>query len=585
MRQLEIQSASYTSLTMPVELSLALDDKRKEVAELEARLKSAVPLSSQSGLSDQNNYDTQQTRLEHIREFQDRVAEDLELALQEYILLWQQSQEEQWERSLLNSVQHVKRQLLAQKGNLWKLINEALEEENFSRAQTILQAFEILYADNTRSREAMRIRRISQVLKMVDAPTTSAPSSLKLADVIGDALYFWQTYDIEAREMAVQLLLWATNHEEGEAILRQRFTADDGQQYLYLLNDARLKDIPMLKILSVYSYEIHSPYFQPPDEDEASLSEWLSANMFDFNPFGNHIVNGLPLFARTWAQPAAWNKVHSTAPVILWSKSAEDLRYASQMLAYEISLEKSKTFLVKIQVPELIHDLTNSPDQGLQSLARSCAETWLDILGSQPYAFLDLLRTDQLVLAEFLHWHAGSFEMLKFRLMQRGYDLENSPQRMTLRRLEEDVGELSTSSTVTSRQFLSWLRVRPPGLEHTYLVVECISPRLAAQMMPHLSELFDLNIDPVETNISIKIFLVAESSANFPEVSIEELRWSEESIRKMLQDRLYLASNATYTSMNDFLPLGTPPGADENLVLGANGSLSKLLKMGNDALK
>ncbi len=36
---LETKAAGYTSLTMPVDLKIELDDKRQEVAELEARLR------------------------------------------------------------------------------------------------------------------------------------------------------------------------------------------------------------------------------------------------------------------------------------------------------------------------------------------------------------------------------------------------------------------------------------------------------------------------------------------------------------------------------------------------------------------
>ena len=404
------------------------------------------------------------------------------------------------------------------------------------------------------------------------------------SDIINDAFSLWETYDFNVREVTLNLLLWVAKQEEGGALLYERFIKSSDEKYLRLLNDSRLRNIKELEDFSSYVYKFALP--EPaPEIIEPDLMAWLDNRGFTTNPFGNGVIGQNPLLAGTWAPPQNWDEILKPFPSLIVSDVPEDIDAAAWMLHYRIRSENKEIFTVNINLPELAAKEPGQFILGLSTIAHACAEAWLSLLSLSPEAYLDLPRSKQLLLAEFLHWASGGFEQLRLWLLQQGYIEDQGIRRLVIHNLQESIGKLDHPSHLTSTRLLSWMDLRPPGMTQTYLLVECNLAQPFVNLESNILNLFNFHSMLAQAGILLKVFLLRQSYVPPSDVKVFELKWDQTNLQVILRDRLYLSSKNTFRSLNDLLAPGVPAGADKRLLNAAGASLSELLKIGNFVLR
>jgi hypothetical protein len=420
-----------------------------------------------------------------------------------------------------------------------------------------------------------RVRRIIEAI-LVELPSDDLPSPDEALDA---ALWLWDQLYEEERETVIQCLIWV-NQSGGRERLLNRFRTDRIKDRR-LLRDPRLKEIAPDLTQHWYNW----PSVKPNRLDEhPSVKRWLDQYDFEANPFNPRAVERDLYLVTSWAFPAQWDLVTASRSSAIWSEVDYDRAAAALMLRHELQSAVPQTsFLVwrTLPLPNIPQEATF--DDCLRAVARATADTWVRFLASNPWALLDLPRPDQMTLAELLLWLAVTRRDLHRRLDRAG--LGESAQENALRqRLDASIGKKRYKGTPSLEELLSWLQIRPPGLEHTYFVVDCPAHRSWSGCGDQVTHLIVAASALIDAGVSLKI-CHAPLDIDLSRVDPVQLKWERHHLQHMLGRRIYLASKERLETFGELFGPEPFENADGLLIDHAHGSLGKMLELGDAVIR
>ncbi len=343
--------------------------------------------------------------------------------------------------------------------------------------------------------------------------------------------------------------------------------------------------------------------------------DWLQQHMLVTNPFGYDDLVLQLFFPRGAFPPDQWELFLRPVPQFAHCPTVEDAQALAFLMREECLPLKRAGNVVETHrqiFPILVSLERMSSELPLTALAHAAAHTWLEVLPLSPDAFLDLLLAEQEALLELLCWSVGSNSMV-INLLQRSGLKENTAGRVLMRKLAEYEGHFSSTyllqQHVLTRKLaelesrfspahlpqdivlLSWLKIKPPGLDKTYLILlvdssqQSIHTRWLKQFSSLISLLF-LNgiVTKAIASTSVPVFL------SLTEI---QLSWSDARLKQSLDNQFDVALEiATKNSFGFSLrfhelfgPGVTEEETTEKLIFASHHSLARMLTLGNRVLQ
>jgi hypothetical protein len=212
----------------------------------------------------------------------------------------------------------------------------------------------------------------------------------------------------------------------------------------------------------------------------------------------------------------------------------------------------------------------------VRAIAWKRGEMWIRLLGRNPGALLDLPEPEQSALAGLLVWVAGSQNSLRLRLRWNGL-AEDAESRMLLRRIQAAGADAPRLEELPRGTFMSWVGLRPPGIDQTYLIANCLkADELCREQASGLLELAD---DLQQLAIYPKLFLPSRIDKLAAPIERIALTWDQNRLKRILNTRIERASNDNIKTFGQLFGEEPLVGGDLALIERANGSLSCLLAL------
>lgn len=395
-------------------------------------------------------------------------------------------------------------------------------------------------------------------------------------DGIDPTLLLWDALDIHSAGLVVYLLNRLPKSPNSVICARVKNAIEQPHRKRLI----RYK--PLEWMIGAYSltlpgqYEFVYPGYIPqvPGESGGQFAPGSSAIPF-FNLFSSSLLKD------TWAPPQGWENVkaldgHSSF-LALNERDADLLACQLWFELWQIQ-QSSRTgaFVVYWEVPT---DLQSADI--LDSIAHRVAETWIEFLSHNPYAFLDLRPEDRHVLAVYLAWHVSSLPALITRLKQflvfpKGE--KEAEAQLLLKMLQKETTPYGKENHPSAYQLLDWLMIRPPWLEHTVLI-------LVHREQPKPGWQRDRGVyqkDLLKRNLLLKeVELAADPALRNEWV----LNWNDASLIQMLKLRVQrVTAKDSFTSLFVRPPVADPSEYDLKLVRKSDCSLSRMLELGQQIL-
>jgi hypothetical protein len=450
-----------------------------------------------------------------------------------------------------------------------------------SQSDIASEAKRFFYALEHRLRGQIQQAEIEHVRRTIEAILVESGSD-KLPtpdEVMNAALWLWDQFYEEARETIIQCLLWADQAGHREQIY-ERFRNGKPRERR-LLRDPRLKDIAP----DLAQYWYNWPPIEPKRlVENSSIKRWLDRHDFEANPFGSRSIDRDLYLLKSWAFPNQWDFVTESRSSAIWTEVRYDRVAAVLMLRHELQSAVPQTsFLIwrTLPLPDIIQESTL--DDSLRAVTRAIADMWIRFLASNPWALLDLPRSEQMSLAEMLLWQTGTRQKLRQRLVQAGLG-ESVQENALWQRLESYTGEEQYKGTPLIDELLSWLQIRPPGLDHTYFIVDCPADRSQNGCRDQINHVASVASALIDVGISMKIYH-ALLDIELSSVDSLHLTWNRDHLLHMLRQRIYLASKERLKTFGELFGLEPFKAADDLLVDHAHGSLGKMLELGDTLIR
>jgi hypothetical protein len=503
-----------------------------------------------------------------------------------------QLQQEEWAPALQDQLEKVRlewqeRLTHAAEEQLLRDAGGTLEQGDQERGIAILKAIDHYFEGEV----AQPVRTIGDALA---ASTSATPQ--QLGQAVAAAFELWDVYDEDARDLVVQTFQWVERQKGGPDQLSLAFNPDQlsyGNR-LRLLRDPRLRSLPALgevaQRLAVYRYDWPPVWSEGASLRSPALRAWLDAIGLNDNPFGADILQDDTLLPRTWAPPRAWDIIRGSRATLIVSAVPDDLAAVGLILRHELQTTvPQQALVIDLTLPAGALHHGSIGRSSLYAIAGALAERWIWLMARSPSALLDLPRREQQVLAGYLALTVGSGDALLLRL-HRGGLKDDAERRMLERALTRSVEHVAqpepapvampgqpTRAEPAIGTLLAWLGIRPPGLQHTYVVLDCAAsaPDEARQQVAALTRLAP---DLAANGVVLKL-LVPQEMVLPRQLPAVELHWRTDDLVKTLRDRMRLASGRDMLFGDLFAP--PRPSTDTLLAAQARGSLSRLLWLGN----
>jgi len=358
------------------------------------------------------------------------------------------------------------------------------------------------------------------------------------------------------------------------------------------LEGNELRDLlryPRFNNLFPHSNELESYANKRLDEKSASylsklLADWLDIVGLQTSPFAHEgDYQNDDLLYKTWLPPIGWDKLETPGNSIVQFETSEDTDLCAYYLVYFLRQRKLSLPLPTFPINLTYGAATESGDIA-DAILHTYTTDWFDFLSENREAFEKISETDQRMLTELFIWSAGSYLALHSWMLSRAkmiYALDENyfvPVLHRIQKIADETQNLNDRPGLPKR--LSWLAVRPPGYEQSYLVGATHQDYTNLQYENLLYLTPFLN----EYHIYLKLFVPGSSvSGADPGGSTAVTRskpmyWSTDSLRQVLDDRVLKASGNRFP----FLALlGTMDDPEGRLAQAANGSLTRLLRLGH----
>lgn len=462
------------------------------------------------------------------------------------------------------------------KERLVRRVNQyLLEGSSFEVDDPLLHAL-----PNCQPMQSVVLTDLATVIEATVIEATVIDGEAKPGAVLREARRIWKQYNSDAREIVVQALV-----RVGEKELSQ---IDDWEsKELELFQDKRLRNIniktpPVSPHLTLWIWQRQQP---PLDR---GLSKWLEHQELRFNPFdlGAWTPRSLPkerqtprpLLKSSWTLSKDWGTIIDSKPTIVCTASSSDTtaashdRTAASVMASDSLLEQRKSFVVFWRPSS--ERLGADDETILRAVLRAIGDEWLRLLARHPQTFVQIADYEQVALTELLIWITGSFRQLEARLRQN--DLEHTSDASDLlQRLQELSRPIIHGWTPAYERLITWLLVRPAFVAGTFLVVDT-NYRQADDLAPMLDTLYD-------RDVMLKLFCDARTVNPNRYGTRVDLSWDDDALKKALSARIREASSQRFDQF-EWLFADRSRDVDDRLVQQAQGSLGRLLQLGNAIL-
>lgn len=425
---------------------------------------------------------------------------------------------------------------------------------------------------------------------------------------ISAIMKLWDGFDADAKDLIIGALKRLDQKNRLSDIPQNELL----KHIFYIPNRRRLlRDVEIRMLfpqlvntaLPPVGYDAAWRYLPQPVDDSKILLEWLGQHAFAFNPFGASIFKNYPILPEGTIPPDQWSDFLNPIPYLAHCPTPEDARALAFQLRIECLPTKKKdaegneTVTGQKVFPVLVSfNQSSHLESPLLTIVRSAAQTWLDILCLSPDAMLDLLPAEQEALLEFLCWAFGSPKTV-INLLQREGLKPESGGRLLAQKIEQFQSGFSSTQLPQNAILLSWLKIRPPDLNSTYLILPLDEIPTATKMWwleqfsPLISTLF-LN------GMITKAFSSSPISVSLT-LSETQLNWSDQKLKTSLNSQFDAAMDKDeQRKMGQVVDFRSLFGFDssigyfeskedttDKLISASHNSLARLLMLGNRLLE
>jgi len=304
-----------------------------------------------------------------------------------------------------------------------------------------------------------------------------ASNTFAIEDIMG-LMKLWDKFDADAKDLIVGALKQLARKVDLSSI-----SAAELQTQVFATNNKRrvLRNVeiralfPQLAFLPPVGYDARWLHL-PKRPDNPGVVNWLKQHNLIANPFGSNDIKNYPFYPEGFARPDQWEDFLDSFPQHAQCPSLEDARALAFLLRLEclpgrtVDAQGQETVVSGRQIFPVWVSLeqTAAAELPLVTLARSTAQAWMDVLPFSPDAMLDLFPAEQEAVLEMLCWAFGSKGSVMDLLKRTGLK-EGIAGGIILHKVEDFENRFSSTHLPQDAVILSWLRIRPPDLRHTFL--------------------------------------------------------------------------------------------------------------------
>lgn len=452
-------------------------------------------------------------------------------------------------------------------------------------------------------------------LDALEAISKQSLSQENILSLIEIPMRLWDRFDITVKDFIVGFLsripndanlaniapdvLWEhvlKSPDEKAPDKRRRILRDIEIQRIFpqMVDPSTGKSLPL-------GYDAKWLYISRPLSGQKIL-EWLKTELtLVFNPFGASDLKNYPFYPEGFARPDNWTNFLNPIPQIALCPTPEDARVLTFYLRAKC-LPTKKADLIEgggidsrnLQVFPIGMSFNQSPtiESPLLTVARSAAQAWLDLLCLSPDAMLDLLPTEQETLLDLLFWTFGTSSAITNLLKRAGLRYDNSG-KLLIQKIEQFKSESSSTLLPQDAILLSWLKIRPPELNLSYLIIILDEIPINAKVW-WLEQLASLISTLFLNGIVIKAFASSHIYSALP-ISPTRLNWSNARLKTSLNAQFEAAMDGKVRYDKgitvDFRTLfGSHPlvgylereeDTTDKLIAASHNSLARMLTLGN----
>lgn len=442
---------------------------------------------------------------------------------------------------------------------------------------------------------------IDVLLKILEPLEAQPEQALSLIEAI---VKLWDDFDIDSKDFIVGALKRLSTKVDLSKISDNELsqTIFNTANRRRLLRDAEIRLLfPRLSHLPI-GYD--AKWLPPKYTDDPKILAWLKTFHLVSNPFGASELNVTPFYPQGYLPPNQWNNFLNQIPQHAQCPTPEDAKALSLYLRAECLPTKKRdqdgnetTDPGKQVFPVFVSfNHSTAIEAPLLSIVRSAAQAWFDILCLSPDAMLDLLPAEQETVLELLCWAYGSNNTVKNFLQREGLKSDKSSS-LLMQKVEQFQSGISSTQIPQNTILLSWLKIKPPDLNSTYLIIPLDEIPTATrgwwleQFSPLISTLF-LN------GVVIKTLSALYQPTTLP-LPVIQLDWAEEKLKTSLNFQFETAMDkVAQKDMGrgvDFRSLfgfdtaigyfATEEETTDKLIAASNNSLARLLTLGNRLLQ
>lgn len=444
---------------------------------------------------------------------------------------------------------------------------------------------------------------IDALAKILNSPGIKQEEMLILVSAL---IRLWDDFDVDVKDLVVGALkklsqkITLSNIPSGE-LLQSVFNTPKRRR---LFRNIELQAIFPQLIDSTTSKPLPVGYDAawlhiPKRVDSPQIVDWLKQHTLISNPFGPSDLKNYPFYPGGFARPDQWETFLDAVPLLAYCPTKEDAKALSFLLRAEclpVRKDDEKVHLVESKrhvFPILVSlEQISSGLSPLFILALSAAQAWLDILPLCTDAALDLPMPDQHALFEFLCWSFGSNNRV-INLIKRNGLRENKSSRILFRKLSSFESKFPSVYLPQDAILLSWLKIRPPDLNLTYLILPVDEFYLAD--IPWWSKLFNSSISNLFLDgVVIKVL----TSMSQPTLSLNsmDVSWTgglEERLNRSLdsqfdaamdpEEKLLMGKAIRFYEL--FGPGASEEEINEKFISASSNSLARMLMLGHRLLQ
>lgn len=509
--------------------------------------------------------------------------------LRRYIELEKEAKKKFWPSSRVDDLQQDRISFLEYE--FWWAVGECIQkEESIKELLDIQNLYNYFFTAHKSSVEVL-----AGIL------TKSKSQNDDVFALIAEIMKLWDKFDIEVKDVIIYAF-----RELSLLFKMENISADELEGRIFysfarrrLLRDNEIKTLfPLLKEhpFPPAEYDARWKHF-PHHLGDSKILNWLKQHDLILNPFGPNDIKHYPFYPDGFVHPDQWTRFSMPEPTCGQCPTVEDAKALAFLFQFEClsvkQLDRQRdgfmAFPVWVSFEQAAH-----MELPLIVLARSTAQAWMDILPLSPDALLDLPPAKQQALLELLCWAFYSNHAVIDLLKRVGFSSEKGG-RLLVHKLERFESKYSVGHFPQDAILYSWLNIRPPDLNYTYLIlsIDEFPPTARStwleQFTPLISTLF-LN------GIVTKTFISSNAKDMFP-LSIIGLDWSDAKLKKSLDSQF---SNAVETvdgtkqkevRFIEFFGSGsfgyaqTEKSTTDRLISASHNSLAHMLTLGNRLLR